>query len=140
MRSRSRGRNAPSRANHSPRKGGRGEHRVPNAPAASRATSRKHTSVVTTGPPLSPCDPIARPTLPRPPHLVPNVRDDRDTPLVRAETGESVEMICPTPKAKYFCKGGLDRWNHLDPTGELSVCAHAARGRKSRAAGLAVSG
>jgi len=52
---------------------------------------------------------LARPTLPRPPHLVPNVRDDRDTPLVRAETGESVEMICPTPKAKYFCKGGLDR-------------------------------
>jgi hypothetical protein len=51
-----------------------------------------------------PCDPIARPTLPRPPHLMPNVRDDRDTPLVRAETGESVEMICPTPKAKYFCK------------------------------------
>ena len=35
---------------------------------------------------------------------MPNVRDDRDTPLVRAETGESVEMICPTPKAKYFCK------------------------------------
>ena len=56
-----------------------------------------------------PCDPIARPTLPRPPHLMPNVRDDRDTPLVMAETAESVEMICPTPKVKYFCKGGLDR-------------------------------
>src|SRR3984893_16129091 len=30
----------------------------------------------------SPCDPIARKTLPRPPHPVPYVRDDRETPLV----------------------------------------------------------
>src|SRR6202171_1210211 len=29
----------------------------------------------------SPCDPIARKTLPRPPHPVPYVRDDRETPL-----------------------------------------------------------
>ena len=28
-----------------------------------------------------PCDPIARKTLPRPPHPVPYVRDDRETPL-----------------------------------------------------------
>src|SRR5216683_6166558 len=28
-----------------------------------------------------PCDPVARKTLPRPPHPVPYVRDDRETPL-----------------------------------------------------------
>ncbi len=28
-----------------------------------------------------PCNPIARKTLPRPPHPMPNVRDDRETPL-----------------------------------------------------------
>ena len=29
----------------------------------------------------SPCNPVARKTLPRPPHPMPNVRDDRETPL-----------------------------------------------------------
>jgi hypothetical protein len=28
-----------------------------------------------------PCNPVTRPTLPRPPHPMPNVRDDHDTPL-----------------------------------------------------------
>src|SRR6266852_5477370 len=28
-----------------------------------------------------PCNPVARKTLPRPPHPMPNVRDDRETPL-----------------------------------------------------------
>src|SRR6266702_8825487 len=32
----------------------------------------------------SPCNPVARKTLPRPPHPMPNVRDDRETPLLRA--------------------------------------------------------
>jgi hypothetical protein len=36
------------------RPGGRGERRMPNAPAASRAKCRKHTSIVTTGPPDQP--------------------------------------------------------------------------------------
>ena len=31
--------------------------------------------------------PLARPTLPRPPHPVPNVRDDRDTPLQGEQDG-----------------------------------------------------
>jgi hypothetical protein len=41
-------------------------------------------------------------------HIPPRVRDDRDTPLVGDETAGVLEMICPTAKAKYFCKGGLD--------------------------------
>jgi hypothetical protein len=40
--------------NPSPRKRGRGERRVPAAPAASRAKVKQHTSIVTTGPPASP--------------------------------------------------------------------------------------
>ncbi|WP_146688907.1 hypothetical protein [Bradyrhizobium canariense] len=38
-------------------KGGRRESRVPAAPAASRAKCRKHTSIVTTGPPEHPAFP-----------------------------------------------------------------------------------
>jgi hypothetical protein len=34
-----------------------------------------------------PCDPIARKTLPRPPHPVPYVRDDRETPLCVGRDG-----------------------------------------------------
>jgi hypothetical protein len=42
-------------------------------------------------------------TLPRPSHPVPNVRDDREAPLLSGTGwGELVEMICPTAKAKYF--------------------------------------
>jgi hypothetical protein len=36
-----------------------------------------------------PCEHIARPTLPRPSHPAPNVRDDRDTPLSWARDGGS---------------------------------------------------
>jgi hypothetical protein len=38
-----------------------------------------------------PAIPVARPTLPRPPHPVPYVRDDRDTPLVSAKSARMCE-------------------------------------------------
>ena len=39
----------------------------------------------------------------RPPHPAPNVRDDRDTPLVKGrETGEEVPVICPTAQGDFF--------------------------------------
>jgi len=51
-----------------------------------------------------PCDPIARKTLPRPPHPHPA----SVTIMIRPSGGvgwlEFVEMICPTGEAKYFCK------------------------------------
>jgi hypothetical protein len=50
-----------------------------------------------------PCNPIARSTLPRPPHPAPNVRDDHDTPLSRAGMGKVLEMIWGARKGKYFC-------------------------------------
>src|SRR6266849_5246425 len=40
-----------------------------------------------------PCDPIARKKLPRPPHPVPYVRDDRETPLCVGRGAEVLEVI-----------------------------------------------
>jgi hypothetical protein len=52
---------------------------------------------------------------------LPAFRDDHDTPLGGVGWREFVEMICPTGKAKYFCKGGL-------PDGQISgLRAHSAR-------------
>src|SRR5229473_2046967 len=36
-------------------------------------------------------------------------------------------MICPTGKAEYFCKGGLDDPNHVDPVQQFAVCAQSGR-------------
>jgi hypothetical protein len=43
---------------------------------------------------------------PRPPHPVPNVRDDREAPLLRDGMARVVDLICPTAKAKYFSQRG----------------------------------
>src|SRR5260370_35827080 len=43
--------------------------------------SRQHAVRPLTGLINPPCHHLARPMLPRPPHPVPNVRDDRETPL-----------------------------------------------------------
>jgi hypothetical protein len=51
-----------------------------------------------------PCDPIARKTLPRPPHPVPYVRDDRDTPLCGVGRLQLIEMFLPGTEAKSFLK------------------------------------
>src|ERR1700681_2089623 len=52
-----------------------------------------------------PCDPIARSTLPRPPHPAPNVRDDHDTPLSRAGMGKVLEMIWGSENRNIFANG-----------------------------------
>ena len=51
----------------------------------------------------SPCEHVARPTLPRPSHPAPNVRDDRDTPLSWARDGGLVGVIWGKREAEYFC-------------------------------------
>ena len=43
-----------------------------------------------------PCEHLARPALPRPPHPAPYVRDDRDTPLWRDGMAGILLLICPT--------------------------------------------
>jgi hypothetical protein len=62
-----------------------------------------------------PCDCLARPTLPRPPHPMPNVRDDHDTP-----DGTS-GIFSPT---------GLDSPNHVEVAGENRRGAHGVSARK----------
>jgi hypothetical protein len=52
-----------------------------------------------------PCDPVARKTLPRPPHPHPASVTIAIRPSGGVGWREFVEMICPTGEAKYFCKG-----------------------------------
>ena len=49
-----------------------------------------------------PCDHVARPTLPRPPHPAPNVRDDRETPLYRDGITSLYSCFYQTGKRKIF--------------------------------------
>jgi hypothetical protein len=51
-----------------------------------------------------PCDPIARKTLPRPPHPSPTSVTIAIRPSGGVGWREFVEMICPTGEAKYFCE------------------------------------
>ena len=52
--------------------------------------------------------------------IPPHVRDDREPPLSSGETGGVKSVICPTAKAKYFCKRGWTGfWGDL-PVG--SIC------------------
>src|ERR1700736_6513027 len=50
--------------------------------------------------------------------IPPRVRDDRDPPLSSGETGEAIEMICPTGEAEYFCKGGWTAKSLICPSGK----------------------
>src|SRR5258707_8272626 len=51
---------------------------------------------------------IARLTLPRPPHPAPNVRDDREAPLLWARDGGSASADLPDGKSGIFLISGLD--------------------------------
>src|SRR5713101_730808 len=53
----------------------------------------------------SPCNPVARKTLPRPPHPHPASVTIAIRPSGGVGWRELVEMICPTGEVKYFCKG-----------------------------------
>jgi hypothetical protein len=61
-----------------------------------------------------PCDPIARKTLPRPPHPVPYVRDDRETPLCVGRDGQSSRGDLGGAKTEIFLQTGLDYPNQID--------------------------
>jgi hypothetical protein len=60
----------------------------------------------------------------RPPHPAPNVRDDRDTPLKWDGMAADIGVIWVRREPIYFCKGGLDDPNQLDPTEEFSLYRH----------------
>src|SRR5712671_5725566 len=56
-----------------------------------------------------PCNPVARKTLPRPSHPAPNVRDDRETPLLVGRDGGSCRCDLGGTKTELFLLTGLDR-------------------------------
>jgi hypothetical protein len=70
-----------------------------------------------------PCDPVARATLPRPPHPAPNVRDDSRSAPHAGRDGENKSQISEKQKPIIF------RWdwrpNQLDAAHEIRFCAQA---------------
>ena len=79
-----------------------------------------------------PCDCLARPTLPRPPHPMPNVRDDHDTPLLGAGMGRAGSADLPDGTSGIFSSTGLDRANHVEVAVENRLCAHVLEATFSR--------
>src|SRR5229473_3601939 len=63
---------------------------------------------------------FARLTLPRPSHPAPNVRDDREAPLLWARDGRVLEVIWGARKQKYFCKRGWTAKSLICPSGSNS--------------------
>jgi hypothetical protein len=50
-----------------------------------------------------------------------NVRDDRDTPLLRVRDGESIRLFLPNREAKYFCK---EDWTPKRPNSPSGKSVH----------------
>jgi hypothetical protein len=65
----------------------------------------------------------AQPTLPRPPHPAPNVRDDRDTPLMRERDGVGYRGDLGDAGRDLFLRGGLDDPNQVDLVQEIRFLA-----------------
>jgi hypothetical protein len=81
---------------------GRQDHTIlPSAKSVSRQRAVDRSRI----PENPPCDPIARKTLPRPPHPHPASVTIAIRPSGGVGWREFVEMICPTGEVKYFCKG-----------------------------------
>jgi hypothetical protein len=56
----------------------------------------------------------------RPPHPVPNVRDDRDTPLLRVRDVSRSIPVSTKPESEKFFARGLDRQIRKQPVGQIS--------------------
>jgi hypothetical protein len=96
---------------------GRQDHTIlPSAKSVSRQRAIDRSQV----PKNSPCDPIARETLPRPPHPVPYVRDDRETPLCVGRDAKSSRGDLGCVKTKIFLQMGLDTPVNKPPDGQIT--------------------
>src|SRR5215213_10427340 len=62
--------------------------------------------------------PLARPTLPRPSHPVPNVRDDRDTPLLVGRDARSCKGDFGQSGSELFLRQRIDRFLVICPSGK----------------------
>jgi hypothetical protein len=79
---------------------------------------------------------IRAPALPRPPHSMPNVRDDRDTPLVAGRNGGVLTTESGVRYRYIFLRERLDRWNRFDCVEEIRVSRLTLSSRSPRAAVL----
>ncbi len=73
----------------------------------------------------SPRDPIARKTLPRPPHPAPTSVTIAKRPSVWDGMARLIEMFLPTTEAKYFCKEGWTPLSTNRPTGKSVDCGES---------------
>jgi hypothetical protein len=70
----------------------------------------------------------------RPSHPAANVRDDRETPLLWSGMAVSMDLICPTTQAQYFCAEGWTTQISLKSLTKIGVFAQAICGRGSNVA------
>ena len=56
----------------------------------------------------------------RPPHPAPNVRDDRETPLMWRRDGLSIKLFLPNRETKYFCWEGWTQNREASPVGQIT--------------------
>jgi hypothetical protein len=66
----------------------------------------------------------------RPPHPVPNVRDDRETPLKRDGMRESIKLFLPSDETKYFCRRDWTPKSPDSPTGKSGDVAVATSAQR----------
>src|ERR1039457_5140986 len=116
---------APGRANKTPQNltpaSGRQDHTIlPSAISISRQRAGDRSQV----PKNPPCDPIARKTLPRPPHPVPYVRDDRETPLCVGRDGETHRDVSTDHGSEIFLQTGLDTPVNKPPDRQITTRPH----------------
>jgi hypothetical protein len=65
------------------------------------------------------CDCTSRPTPPRPPHPAPNVRDDRETPLLDGcGMARTIGLIWVSEKQKYFFRKDWTAFHEACPSGK----------------------
>ena len=64
----------------------------------------------------------------RPSHPAPNVRDDREPPLLRERDGRILDLIWVSGEAEYFCKKGWTATSQNCPSGKSrrSSCPSSA--------------
>src|SRR3984893_12177632 len=84
-----------------------------------------------------PCDPIARQTLPRPPHPAPTSVTIAKRPSVWDGMARLIKMFLPTTEAKYFCKEGWTALSRTRPTGKSPHGSESKSARIPDAARLA---
>jgi hypothetical protein len=70
-------------------------------------------------------------TLPRPSHPLPNVRDDRDTPLLMGRDVGINKAVSTKSRSGIFSRAGMDKFSHATiflPVGQITPSLTALQG------------